>query len=130
VYTSRYSNQAIAASDLVPVGITAFPPRFPLAFQVAAHLRELAPSPGMLSQVRAGTITEEEFRERYLARLDALGAGRVREMLTTAQGDTPGIVLLCFENVHAGERCHRRYLGNWLQTKLGLVVEELPDASR
>jgi len=80
----------------------------------------------MLAQARAGSITEEQFRTRYPARFDdALGVERVREMLTTAQGDQPGIMLLCFENVHAGERCHRRYLADWITAKLGLDVPEL-----
>jgi uncharacterized protein YeaO (DUF488 family) len=125
VFTSRYSNADIAVSGLVPVGITAFPPKFKLTYHVVAHLRELAPSPGLLAQVRSGAITKEQFRARYIARLDALGPNRVRSMLTVAQGGRSGVVLLCFENVNAGERCHRRYLAEWLTAKLGLVVPEL-----
>jgi uncharacterized protein YeaO (DUF488 family) len=123
-------NPTIPASDLRPVGITACPPRFPLGFKLHANLSDLAPTPGMLSQVRAGTMTEEQFRARYIARLDALGVDQVRDMLTTVQGEHPGVVLLCYEDVHAGETCHRRYLADWLKARLGLVVPELPDGSR
>jgi hypothetical protein len=36
------------------------------------------------------------------------------------------LVLLCFEDVHAGEECHRRRSTEWFEQRHGLVVPELP----
>jgi hypothetical protein len=35
------------------------------------------------------------------------------------------VVMLCFENVLAGERCHRRYVAEFIEQNTGLVVPEL-----
>ena len=39
-----------------------------------------------------------------------------------------GVVLLCFENVLAGERCHRQQVAAWLERITGNRVEELGSA--
>jgi hypothetical protein len=36
-------------------------------------------------------------------------------------------VLLCYEDVRTGARCHRLQVARWLGEKLGITVSELPE---
>lgn len=38
------------------------------------------------------------------------------------------LVLLCYENVHRGEVCHRRMAAEWIEQRSGLVVPEVEPA--
>jgi uncharacterized protein YeaO (DUF488 family) len=125
VYTSRYQNPNVASEGRVAYGITAYPPRFPLKFKLSGNLQDLAPTREMLRGYMAKRLNDETFRQQYIARLNALGADQVKAILTEAQGEASGIVLLCFEDVHAGQTCHRSDLARWLQEHLGLVVDEM-----
>src|SRR5262245_31563894 len=128
VWTSRYSNKALARSGLVCVGITRWRPRFKLTYELKMNLTILAPSASMLAQGRAGHISSRQFKARYLAQLDSVGVDRIRAALQQLQGKARGIALLCYEDVRAGERCHRRYLADWLKSRAGLEIPELPES--
>jgi hypothetical protein len=127
VWTSRYSNRGLARSGLVVVGITRWRPRFPLAYKVKANLSILAPSAKMLTEARAGNLTPRAFRAQYVRQLERVGVQNTLAALRQLQGKSKGLALVCYENVGAGERCHRRYLAAWLKVRAGLDVPELPD---
>jgi Domain of unknown function DUF488 len=59
----------------------------------------------------------ELFDREYRKQLDALDAKQVAEELG------PNAILLCWESFNA--RCHRRFVAEWLEEKLGIVVPEL-----
>jgi len=130
VFTSRYAHEGLAASGLVCVGITAFPPRFPLPYILRENLRLLAPTPAMLARARSGRLTPKAFETQYERLLDRVGVERILTTLRGLQGDAPGVVLLCYENVTQGERCHRRQLADWLKRKAGLTVDEYTKPAR
>ena len=65
-----------------------------------------------------------------------MGADAILARLEGVSGGLP-VVTLCYEDVHAGQLCHRRYLADWLEEKARITVPELgpdmiprrPDAS-
>jgi hypothetical protein len=122
IATSRYfpKDARVTLSGLVPLGHTVGTPRF--GGPEAGNLGLLAPH-GLLGK----DVTEEEFERRYRARLDEIGADKIRRVLSAiadAYG-AAGVVLLCYEDVHAGESCHRRMFADWWQEQTGETVDEL-----
>jgi hypothetical protein len=62
----------------------------------------------------------------YCDSLDAY-ASQIEKMLdsfTAIAGDKP-LVLMCYEDVHAGEVCHRRWLAEWFRTRYNVDVPEI-----
>ena len=117
IATSRYAAfDVIAASGLVPVGITVGRPKFRLPY-APRFMSELAPW-GLL-RIEDG----EEFTRRYVARLDAVGAERLEWEFDAISTGHDGIVLLCFEQ--AGEPCHRRTFADWWERQTAQPVPEL-----
>lgn len=129
VMTSRFSNPLLANTPYVKAGIVQWPPRFPLIFELTANLYALAPSAAMM--IVAREQGRYAFVERYLEKLDRVGADEVIRLLRCVQGDHEGIVLLCFECLVDGTRwCHRRVFAGWLYRTASIVVEELPDPGK
>lgn len=130
IFTGRYSNPNVPESGLMPVGITRYPPRFRLAFELKANLYDLAPTPEML-QIAKEEHGRDRFIAAYRARLNRIGVDDVLRQLRGVQGDGAGVVLLCYEDLTTGEHwCHRLLLGEWLREHAGLVVTELPDPGK
>jgi hypothetical protein len=72
-------------------------------------------------------VTDEEFIEKYLARLDSR-EGAIHSDLVSLSDKYPGqrLVLLCYEDLVKGtEMCHRTTAAGWLALR-GLEVPELP----
>ena len=68
-------------------------------------------------------------RSASTARLDRHGADGIAKLAEIARRNpAERLVLLCFEDVNAGEECHRRWLAEWMEQKYQLTVTELPDA--
>jgi len=109
---------------LVPVGVTRYPPRFPLAYSLKTNLLDLAPTAAMLKAAKGGTLTPKQFDVLYIKQLEAVGIQRILSDLRRLQGRRRGVALLCYEDVHAGQTCHRRSLAAWLQRKAGIKVDE------
>jgi len=128
IFTSRYSNPALQTGEYACVGITRYPPKFDLPYELVANLYCLAPTGEMLRAVkRPGG--GEQFVQLYRDRLDALGVDRVIQLIR-AFNDGRDVVLLCFEDLRDGvSRCHRRMLAGWIHERLGLMIDELPDPS-
>jgi len=101
------------------ISIARFPPRgTPAGFRV---YRALAPGSWFKS------VSEPEYRTRYAAQLDALDPQRTYQELV-AMADDAEPVLLCWErkaDLAAGRTfCHRRFAAAWLETALGVRVDE------
>lgn len=120
--TSRYqSADLILDSRLAPVRITLGHPRFRLGYELAGNCRLLAPTREIFG------LEQEGFTRRYLKLLERRGVDQIRVALDEIAGSTPapGLVLLCFENVLAGEFCHRRLFADWWVRNTGEPVPEL-----
>jgi hypothetical protein len=65
-------------------------------------------------------------RSAYVARLEARAQSVVAFLAAVAR-QHPGqpVVVLCFDNVHAGESCHRRWFAGWFEDRFGIAVPEL-----
>jgi uncharacterized protein YeaO (DUF488 family) len=124
--TARYSNPFLAGSGLVSVGITRYPPRFPLAYELKANLYDLAPSASLLARAKKG-LPREEFLQEYEHHLDRVGLQNILRQLAALQGDACGLVLLCYEDLRSGESCHRTILADWLKRVGGITAMELID---
>ena len=125
--TSRYqAADLIEASGRAAVGITLGYPRFKLRYPLIANLRQLAPTREMI-QVDDAHLFEEMYRNR----LDDLGVGGVRELLTMCveRANNERLAILCYEDLtKPGMRCHRRLFSAWWEVNTGESVPELqPD---
>jgi hypothetical protein len=119
--TSRYRSWKPAHG--VPIRSTVGEPKFwrgpPLVF-----VRALAPYGDF-----GRHLPTDEARRRYLARLDRHAEEIVTALAALARShpDQP-LVVLCFEDVHAGQVCHRRWFAEWMQDRHGVEFPELrPD---
>ncbi len=130
--TSRYhAADLIQASGLLPVGITVGSARW-LRYELAATVGMLAPF-GDVNGVPLRRIEDEAvFEVAYRARLERFGVGAIGAVLAAlvAAYGARGAVLLCFEDVHTGESCHRRTFARWWEEQTGVVVSELEPAQR
>jgi hypothetical protein len=126
--TSRYHaadliHRAIEERGLVPIGITVGAARY-LKYELAANLGALAPFGLMKLEPR------EAFDQAYRQRLDSFGVDAIRAMIASVVDAyrAKGAVLLCFENVHKGEHCHRRVLAEWWERDTSEPMPELAAA--
>ena len=71
------------------------------------HVRPITPSPKVAFDK---SITDAEAEQLYLRQLDDLGDVVVGDLAIVAR-QYPGqaLIVLCFEDVEAGESCHRRW---------------------
>jgi len=123
--TSRYAG--FQPEWGVPVRITVGYPRgFRLPFELALALApyELFRPPYKgIDNIPVETLV-------YNRRLEAHGAEAYTQLCGIAARN-PGrrLVLLCFENVVAGEACHRRWAAEWMAVRWGWNVPEINPAS-
>jgi uncharacterized protein (DUF488 family) len=71
-------------------------------------------------------LDEEEFRDRYVARLEKHGADKIHAAVDrlAREHDREGVVLLCWEDL-AKTWCHRRILAAYLEDAGAAAVPEL-----
>ena len=121
LYTSRWANRELSHLDVVPVGISRGIPRWPLSYRYRL-LRLLAPS-------RETFVLQDlkEFEQEYLAGLDEIGTEKIARALQKISDEHSGrpLALLCYENILAGETCHRRMFADWWKEKTGQQAPEL-----
>lgn len=118
LYTSRWANAELAELRCQPVGISRGMPRFPVPYRYR-QVRELAPD-----DLAWAERDVEAFRLSYLRQLREIGAGAILERLERVSGGLP-VVCLCFEDVHAGQECHRRVLADHIHQETGTTIPEL-----
>ncbi len=105
----------------VPVRITLGKPRFRLPYSYE-EVRLLAPTPAIF-RLR----DDAEFERAYLDHLDRIGVERLRGAFDAISDKHGGrrLVLLCYEDVLAGQLCHRRMFARWWQEQTGQEVPEM-----
>lgn len=99
-------------------------PKWPLRYQLAGHVLELAPRRGIFHLPRPA------FERAYRRQLDGLDLGALAVKLR-AIADAAGVAgcaLLCFEDITKPDAwCHRRLLAEHWRERTGQVVMELGD---
>ena len=125
IYTSRYSNPELSTGSYTVVGITRGAPKFPLRYQLAGNIMEIAP-PGYLFN----EYDRSRFTRAYFTNMDRIGVAKVRSILDRYLAQGKDIVLCCYEDVtKPGEWCHRLVFAEWWKARTGQTVEELQDPS-
>jgi len=105
-----------------PVSVSRYQP----AWYEGPRVTMLAPSPALLSAYKAGGMSESEYTSIYTEEtLDRFDQGQLYNWIISKYSDSA--TLLCYER--PGQFCHRRLLASWLETRLGIVVPELPGRS-
>ena len=115
IYTSYFGNaKALEKADIVMVGIARWKPKF---FS-GINLLDVAPLPFMLK----GNLTREQYIESYNRYvLDKLDCKRFLDILGKISLGKD-VALCCYEKPN--DFCHRHLLADYLENKIGLVVEE------
>jgi hypothetical protein len=119
LFTGRY--RTFEASMGVPVSITVGQPKWPLGYEIRHRIHRIAPW-GLMK------LDGERFVAAYRERLDRLDVAALAERfeaISAAEGGRPP-VLLCFEDVHAGQLCHRRVFAEYWHERTGQAVPEIP----
>lgn len=127
LYTSRYSNPELRSGKYTVVGITRGKPKFPLGYELAGNIIEIAP-PGYLFN----EYDRARFTPQYFRHMDKTGIKRILDILASYQKRDPerDVVLCCYEDVRIpGEWCHRLVFAEWWNQRTGEIIEELPDPS-
>lgn len=125
LYTSRYSNKELETGNYTAVGITVGRPKFPLGYQVAGVLKDVAPF-GLFGK----GYGREEYTKLYFQRLDRIGVTRIKTQLEQYARLGKPVVLLCYEDVRdESQFCHRTLFAEWWEKNTGEKVEELYDES-
>jgi hypothetical protein len=119
--TGRY--QSWKPGGGVPIRSTVGYPKFwrhgPLC-----HVTEITPY-GVFGK----GLDADTARSLYRKRLDRHAGTiptRLGEIARRHRGQP--VVVLCFEDVFAGEVCHRRWFAEWFEERYGVTVAELPAA--
>jgi len=112
IYTSYYRKVSDDLRGMTPVSIsTSTPYWFPWAIE---NLRMLVPGWDLVNGIKSGSITQEEYVERYKQKLSELDKAEVLHKLQQISQDNhdKDIVLLCYEK--PGDFCHRHLVAEWL----------------
>jgi hypothetical protein len=110
--TGRYST--FRPEMGVAVATTVSLPKWPLPYELRHHIRRLAPW-GLMK------LDGDQFTAAYRARLDRLDVAALIERfdaISSEEGGRP-LVLLCYEDVLAGQLCHRRVFAEWWFERTG-----------
>lgn len=101
-------------------------PRYKLKYELEHVCRTLMPALSYLN-----VADEKVFITRFEAQLEEAGAKAIGAELKAIAAHTGAgqkknpIVLLCFEQLHRGVPCHRRYFADWWERQTGRAVPEL-----
>lgn len=127
IYTSRFSNPELKTGKYYVIGITLCEPKFSLGYEKQYQCFLLAPERSMWGK------SHEEFSRLYRAKLEKIGALKIRAMLASFEKWAEGkdIVLTCFEDVRdPSQHCHRIDFAEWVAERLGMSIIELKDDSK
>ena len=98
--------------DYTPTRISLGIPRYMPEGRAFPAIRELMPR-GHLFRLEG-----DEFDAAFRIHLDGVGVETIRTRFAEVYAADPRpLLLLCFERVQAGERCHRRTLADWWSSR-------------
>jgi hypothetical protein len=122
----------IATVGLATSRYASFRPGFGLPVQISVGApkfwRRSAPADGRLLApwgLLDPDMPTDECQRRYRQRLDAKSERIVALLARLARRHGQRLVLLCFEDVWAGQVCHRRWFAEWFEQRHGIVLPEL-----
>lgn len=126
LFTSHY--KAFQPEWGTPVQISNGRPKYALPYPLIYSLPDLYPEWSLVKNF-GKTVTLEQFRERYWAGLDALGAPAITQGLTylAEKGGQSRLVLMCYERTPAD--CHRGDFAMWWERVTGTAVPEMTKTS-
>jgi len=84
---------------------------------VKSKIEELIPSWDLITEVKEGKISEEEYDRRYIQQLDNIGFYLINDLIIEEMEPDRDLVLLCYEG--ANKHCHRHVFANWFNDKIG-----------
>jgi hypothetical protein len=118
--TTRYASWKPGLG--VPIRTTVGAPRFwrhgPLVF-----VKELAPF-GIFGEDLPADVARRRYRERLEAKTEQF-VPALADIARRHPGERQCV--LCFEDVQAGQTCHRRWFAEWFEEQFGIGVPELID---
>lgn len=119
IYTGRWTGKY---ENAIKVSICVGDPKWAT---VEWKIKELAPY-GIHGKYK-GDVAKMMYREA----LKKIGVKGIAALLKKAEEQFPGknIILCCWENVHKGEACHRRWLAEWLKENGGMDLQEAADST-
>lgn len=122
IFTSYYGNwRTLARNHIQIIGISRgnpIPDDIP-------RLPYLFPTKELLYASKSGEITWDEYVTIYKVQLEALDLAKVSEDLKALLQRYDNIALCCYEK--PGKNCHRHLVSNFLNSKLGLNIQEFVD---
>ena len=137
LYTSYYANIKNIPTNYLMVGISQFCPNWLIEDQPDNFLfvegNFLAPTKGLLSDIKSGRINQQEYRERYEKQFDDFFKNcyeykTVDQWYQTMDEEFSdkynAIVFLCYEK--PSDFCHRHILRDILNYKYHIRIEEFP----
>ena len=120
VFTSYYANWRRFPETATTISIAGKAPESYFGLEY----KKLAPKWGFFNDYKSGKIDEEGYTVEYYKQvLSNLKPEVVYSELINDLGTD--IILLCWEKT--GSFCHRHIVAKWLQDKLNIRVEELPN---
>lgn len=118
--TTRY--KTYQPGDGVPVRTTVGAPRF-WRWGDLAFVSEIAPY-GVFRNPRLHST--EAQRMAYADRLTTHQQMLIAKLADLArEHPDQTLCILCYEDVHAGEECHRRWFADWMETRFGILIPEV-----
>jgi hypothetical protein len=125
LYAARYgAHGPLSSGAVVPVRISMIDPRelLDLPYEIAASVPELMPERDHLGEWR-------NFSPRFWRKLDTIGPEKILPKLAGISNDHGGrpLALCCFEDLTAGDECHRAVVMASLRDVAGVEVREITD---
>jgi hypothetical protein len=111
ILTSYFANYRKFPKGIHAVSIARFPPKG----SIYPRYDDLIPSLELLNGYKNGTISENQYVEKYNEQLSKLNPNKVGKELD-------GTILLCYEK--SGKFCHRNLVSDWLK-KSDIEIKEL-----
>ena len=126
IYTSRFSNPTLKSGKYTVVGIVRGIPRFPLGYEQAGNIIDIAPPKELFN-----VYDRKEFTEPYKKHLDKIDLEKISAQIQKYVAFGKDVVLCCYEDVRKpNEWCHRLVFAEWWLEKTGEVIPELKDDSQ
>jgi uncharacterized protein YeaO (DUF488 family) len=124
IYTSYFANIDNLPKDAIKISIARYTPDW-VKDKIRFRFDAFAPSPKLLSQIKNGEITKDEYDVQYLDMLNRakFTPQTLRDAIDKMTNKTVDIVFLCYEA--PGRHCHRHLFAKWFNNYFNeeLIVE-------